>query len=96
MKLKDVQKNLTSHKKDLFQYGARSLAVFGSVARGDATEKSDIDLLVDFDSKKGLFGFVDLKSYLEKILKCDVDLVTKKALHPALRRKILLEAQHVF
>lgn len=59
-------------------------------------KNSDIDILVDFDSKKGLFMFVGLKNYLESILQCEVDLVTKKALHPALKKKILSEAKEVF
>jgi uncharacterized protein len=95
MLLKDVKKILNVHKNDLFEYGVYSLAVFGSIARGEGSVKSDIDILVDFDSKKGLFAFVGLKDYLEKILKCEVDLVTKNALHPALKQKILLEARHV-
>lgn len=96
MNLKDVQNNLIAHQKSLFQYGANSLSIFGSFAKNESTTKSDIDILVDFDSKKGLFGFIDLKNYLEKILKRHVDLVTKNALHPALKQKILQEAQHVF
>jgi predicted nucleotidyltransferase len=46
-------------------------------------KKSDIGLLVDFDAKKGFFVFADLKFYLEDILKCDVDFVSTRALHPA-------------
>ncbi len=44
----------------------------------------------------GLFGFIGLKDYLEELLHCDVDLVTKSALHPSLRKKILDEAKNVF
>ena len=55
-----------------------------------------MDILVDFDSKKGIFVFINLKSYLEEILKCEVDLVSKNALHPALKKTILNEAKNVF
>jgi predicted nucleotidyltransferase len=72
------------------------MAIFGSIARNEATEESDIDILVDFDSKKGLFGFADLKFYLEEILGCRVDLVTKRALHPALKTRILSESKEIF
>jgi len=72
------------------------LAVFGSIARDEATKDSDIDNLVDFDSKKGLFAFIDLKFYLEDLLKCDVDLVSRPALHPALKKRILSEAKQIF
>ncbi len=96
MLLKEAKKILSAHKKDLLGLGVRALSLFGSVARNKASARSDIDILVDFDAKKGLFGFMDLKNYLEKLLRRDVDLVTKSALHPALRKKILLEAKNVF
>lgn len=96
MLLKEAKKILSDHKKDLVQLGVRTLFLFGSVSRNKASTVSDIDILVDFDSKKGLFGFIGLKTYLEELLHCDVDLVTKSALHPALRKKILHEAKHVF
>lgn len=87
---------LLSHKSQLSQLGSKHLAIFGSTARNEATKASDIDILVDFDAKKDLFGFIDLKFYLEKVLKCPVDLVSKKALHPALKKRILDEAKQIF
>ena len=96
MLLSEAKKILKRHQKELNQLGALTLAVFGSVARNEGTAKSDIDILVDFDSKKGLFGFVDLKDYLETILNCDVDLVSTRALHPALKERILRETKNVF
>jgi len=92
----NIKSLLISHKDQLSQLGGHHLAVFGSVARGEATKDSDIDILVDFDSKKGLFGFADLKFYLEEILGCHVDLVTRRALHPALKTRILSESQEIF
>ncbi|MBP7074465.1 MAG: nucleotidyltransferase family protein [Rhabdochlamydiaceae bacterium] len=91
-----AEKILNKHKKDLCRLGVRTLAVFGSVARNEGSAKSDLDVLVDFDSKKGLFAFVDVKHYLEKLLGCEVDLVTINALHPALKQRILKEAKQVF
>jgi len=76
--------------------GGYHLAIFGSMARGEAAKDSDVDILVDFDSKKGLFGFADLKFYLEEILGCHVDLVTRRALHPALKMRILSESKEIF
>ena len=96
MLLREAKKILIDHKKDLVRLGVRALSLFGSVAKNQATTKSDIDILIDFDSKKGLFGFVGLKNYLEELLHCNVDLVTKNALHPALKKRILHEAKHVF
>lgn len=96
MLMKEAKKILSNHKKELLRLGVRTLSLFGSVARNQASARSDIDILVDFDAKKGLFGFMDLKHYLEKLLNCDVDLVTKSALHPSLKKKILHEAKNVF
>lgn len=96
MLFNQAKKILLHHKKDLATLGVRALALFGSVARDEGSTKSDIDILVDFDAKKGLFAFIDLKNYLEKLLKCRVDLVTKNALHPALKNQILDEAKNVF
>jgi len=96
MLLKSAAKILKQHQEDLAQQGVRTLAIFGSVARNESTSKSDVDILIDFDSKRGLFAFVGLKSYLENLLDCYVDLVTKNALHPALKSQILREAKYVF
>lgn len=87
---------LESHRKQLSRLGTRHLAIFGSMARNEATKKSDIDILVDFDAKKGFFIFADLKFFLEDILNCDVDLVSTRALHPALKKRILNEAKQIF
>jgi predicted nucleotidyltransferase len=94
--LNEAKKILCKNKKELSKLGVRTLSLFGSVAKNKASAKSDIDILIDFDSKKGLFGFMGLKNYLEELLHCDVDLVTKSALHPALRKRILDEAKNVF
>jgi hypothetical protein len=96
MLLKEIRKILQQNKKDLSRLGVRALALFGSVVRHEATSKSDVDILIEFDATKGLLEFVGVKRFLEKILDCEVDLVTKNALHPALKHRILKEAQYVF
>jgi predicted nucleotidyltransferase len=70
------------------------LAVFGSVARNEATAASDVDILVEFrpDARIGLFEFARLRRDLSEILGCEVDLVTPEALHPSMRESILREA----
>lgn len=87
---------LKAHKDDLKALGAQKIALFGSVVRQQETSESDVDVLVDFDPKKGLFVFVELKLYLEDLLGKKVDLVTKNGLHPALKDKILKEAKNAF
>ncbi len=72
MLMKKAQKILNSHKKELLRLGVRELSLFGSVAKNRASSRSDIDILIDFDSKRGLFGFMGLKNYLEELLHCDV------------------------
>ena len=95
MKLKAISTLLKHHRADLHQRGVKSLAVFGSMARGEATPDSDIDVLVEFSRPVGLFEFIRLKMYLENLTGRSVDLVTPDALRPAMRDDILNEAVHV-
>ncbi len=95
MNLKAISALMKRHRADLHQRGVKSLAVFGSLARGEATPDSDIDLLVEFNRPVGLFEFIRLKMYLEDLTGKRVDLVTPDALRPAMRADILNEAIHV-
>jgi predicted nucleotidyltransferase len=83
---------LSSRQAEIRQFGVKSLALFGSVARDEARPDSDVDILVEFDQPVGLFGFVRLKDYLEQVLGGAVDLVTPDALRPQLRDRVLEEA----
>lgn len=74
------------------RFGVSSLAIFGSVARDEALAGSDIDILVTYVRAPGMFGFLELKEYLEDILQSPVDLVTRNALKKQLRDQILQEA----
>ncbi len=96
MLFSEAEKILKTHKKDLLNLGVNTLAIFGSIARNEGKKKSDIDILIEFDAKKGLFGFVHLKDYLENLLHCEVDLVTKKGLRPALKERIVSESRKIF
>jgi hypothetical protein len=87
-----VLAKLEEHRTDLSRLGVRSLALFGSTARGEARADSDVDLLVDFAHPVGLFAFLELKGYLERLLARPVDLVTANALRPDFREAILREA----
>ncbi len=77
------------------RYGVRSLALFGSVARDEATAASDVDLLVDFDQPIGLFELFALQDELESILNCSVDVGTVDSLKPRVRARVLEEAVYV-
>jgi len=72
-------------------HGVRSLALFGSAARGTAREDSDLDFVVEFDAKS-FDAYMDLKALLERLLGRRVDLVLRDALKPRLRQSVLDEA----
>jgi len=67
-------------------------SVFGSVARGEATEGSDVDILVRFRGEKTLFDLMDLKEVLQKKLSRRVDVVTYDGLNRHLRKRVLTQA----
>jgi predicted nucleotidyltransferase len=69
-----------------------AIAVFGSVARDEARPDSDVDILVEFEKVPDIFAFLRLQDQLSKRLGRRVELVTKRALHPALKDRILEEA----
>ena len=96
MQRDEVKKRLAENLAELRdRYYVSELAVFGSVARGQASPASDVDLLVDFSRTPGLLEYVALKNRLEELLGVSVDLVTRKALKRQLRETILDEAIRV-
>ncbi len=87
---------LREHEEELRSMGMASVALFGSTARDEAREGSDVDLLVEFSRPVGLFGVFRLQHRLEELLGVPkVDLVQQGAEHPALRDEIHEEAIHV-
>jgi len=95
MDQKDILAILKKQRNALDEFGVRSIALFGSYARGEARRDSDIDVLVEFNRPVGLFEFARLKLYLEKLFGREVDLVTPEALRKEMRDDILREAFHV-
>jgi predicted nucleotidyltransferase len=75
------------------RYKAENVRVFGSVVRGEANERSDVDLLVHFRDGASLFDLIDLKEDAEKLLGMPVDVVSDGGLSPYLRDRILNEAR---
>ena len=86
---------LREHRAELEQFGVESVAIFGSVARDVARDDSDVDVLVEFGRPIGLFEFMDLQAYLERLLGRRVDLGTPQSLRPRLRERVLQEAVYV-
>ncbi len=90
-----VLKIIADHRQKLAgDFGVKSLALFGSVVRDEATDASDVDLLVEFDGRPvGLFHLSRTQHYLESILGIPkVDLVLRDSIKPALKERILREA----
>ena len=74
------------------KYGARSIRVFGSVARGESRQESDVDFLVDFDKGRTLFDLIGLRLDLKDLLGVEVEIVTRGSLR-YLRDSVLAEAR---
>jgi uncharacterized protein len=74
------------------RHGARNVRVFGSLARGEGDESSDLDLLVTLEEGGSLLDLVGLKQDLEDLVHRPVDVVTERALSPYLRERVLSEA----
>lgn len=85
---------VVAENRDLIRdFGVRSLALFGSAARDEATDVSDLDFLVEFEQKT-FDNYMGLKELLEDMFGCHVDLVLRSALKPRLREPILSSAVH--
>ena len=88
----EIGKVLEQHKPQLSdRFKVKEIGVFGSYARGQQKEGSDIDILVEFSEPVGFFTFLDLEEYLAGVLGLKVDLVSKKALKPRIGKHILHE-----
>jgi uncharacterized protein len=96
--LQGVLETLKSHETELRHLGVRHVAVFGSVARGQARPDSDIDVLVDLDPELtiGVFQYARLKLDIDKLLGGASDVVNRRKLKPLLRDNIMREAVNVF
>jgi len=88
--VEEIKEIIRQHRKELEdKYKVKSIAIFGSYARNEQTEMSDVDILVEFSEPVG-FLFFYLADYLEQILGVKVDLVTYDAIKPN-RRKYIME-----
>jgi predicted nucleotidyltransferase len=98
LKRSEIVQLLGAHREELRgQFAIKSLALFGSVARDEATPTSDVDLLVEFAHPIGLLHLTGTSQYIERLLQAKrVDLVLRRAVLPELREGILAEAVDVF
>ena len=93
--LEEIEKIIKQYQRELEEkYKVKRIGVFGSYARGEQIEGSDIDVLVEFKEPVG-FLFIHLADFLEEILKSEVDLVTPDAIKPNRRRYIMEDVSYV-
>jgi uncharacterized protein len=93
----EVIRRLQQHQADLKRLGVEHLYLFGSTARGEAREDSDVDLFFDHEKGKlGLFELMDVKERAAGILGRKTDIMTRNSLHPRLRKRIEEAAVLVF
>ena len=74
------------------KHGASNIRIFGSVARGEAINTSDLDLLIDLEPERSLFSLIALKQELEEVLDLQIDLAEPHSLHQLVRDRVLQEA----
>jgi predicted nucleotidyltransferase len=93
----EAMARLIAHEAELRQLGVQHLYLFGSTARDNAREDSDIDLFFDHErGKLGLFQLMDVKERAAEILGRKTDIMTRRSLHPVLRQRIEASALQVF
>ncbi|KOR38040.1 DNA polymerase beta [Planktothricoides sp. SR001] len=87
-------KQILIAQKQIIQekYHVSELGIFGSYVRGEDTEDSDVEILIDYDEAPTLIELIELEDYLSDLLDLKVDVVTKNSLKPPTKERILLEA----
>jgi len=94
--IKEIKKILKKNKKLLGEkYKVKKIGVFGSYIRKETGKKSDIDVIVEFFETPDIFEFIKLENFLKKLLGIKVDLVTKEALKPLIKKEILRETVYI-
>jgi predicted nucleotidyltransferase len=97
MQRDEVIARLRQHEAELRRLGVEHLYLFGSAARGEAREDSDVDLFFDHpEGSLGLFQLMDVKDAAARILGRKTDIMTRRSLHPVLRERIEASAVQVF
>ena len=93
---KDIKEAISQHKNFVEEeFKVKEIGVFGSFVRDQQKKTSDVDILVEFKEPIGLFRFMDLEEYLNKIVGRKIDLVSKKALKPFIGKQILKEVKYI-
>ena len=77
------------------RYHVRKIGIFGSYSTGSQTDRSDLDLLVEFEQPIGMLAFVHLRAHIAERLGIPVDLVTPGGLHPLIRQEVMKSVVYV-
>jgi uncharacterized protein len=97
LKRDEAISRLQQHEADLKRLGVEHLYMFGSTARGEATNDSDVDLFFDYQKGKlGVYELMDVKEFTAGILGRKTDIMTRDSLHKTLRESIEAAAIRVF
>ena len=95
--MSDVTERLHKRRADILRlaaaHGARSVQIFGSMARGEADARSDVDFLVEMEPGRSLFDLGGLQMDLQELLDCEVDIVTVAGLRDRIRERVMREAK---
>lgn len=92
----EIRQTLQNHRTQIAAHGVASLALFGSFARDEASRRSDLDFLVEYNRPTGLFDHAGTQMLLKNLFGKKIDLVTRTGLHPALHDRVLAEAETVY
>ena len=93
----DAIARLREHEAELKRLGVQHLYLFGSTARGEARDDSDVDLFFDYERGRfGLFDLMEVKETAARILGCKADIMTRDSIHKLLRQRVEASAVPVF
>jgi len=91
-----ISNNIKSKREEILdiarKYGATNLRVFGSMARGEESPKSDLDIIVEMEKGSSLLDIISIKQDIEELLGRKVDVVTEASISPYIRNNVLREA----
>ena len=92
---KEVIHNLIESREQIRRYGVKKIGLFGSFTRNEQKERSDVDILVEFDKGMKTFdNYMELKFFLENQLNCKVDLVISDTLKPHIKPYVMREIEY--